>query len=69
MCPSEILAFNDALPQFKALGASVLGLIFSLSVLFNLPDSTIDVLRYIHRFQILPFCLVDPTAEDWGFRT
>ncbi|KAG1871763.1 peroxiredoxin [Suillus subalutaceus] len=25
VCPTEILAFNDALPQFKALNASVLG--------------------------------------------
>ncbi|KAF9220705.1 peroxiredoxin [Gyrodon lividus] len=25
VCPTEILAFNDALPQFKELGASVLG--------------------------------------------
>jgi alkyl hydroperoxide reductase subunit AhpC len=25
VCPTEILAFNDALPQFEALNASVLG--------------------------------------------
>jgi peroxiredoxin (alkyl hydroperoxide reductase subunit C) len=25
VCPTEILAFNDALPQFEELGASVLG--------------------------------------------
>jgi alkyl hydroperoxide reductase subunit AhpC len=25
VCPTEILAFNDALPQFKELGATVLG--------------------------------------------
>ncbi|KAH7886802.1 thioredoxin-like protein [Phlebopus sp. FC_14] len=26
VCPTEILAFNDALPQFRELGASVLGI-------------------------------------------
>ncbi|KIM78180.1 hypothetical protein PILCRDRAFT_75778, partial [Piloderma croceum F 1598] len=26
VCPTEILAFNDALPRFQALGTSVLGI-------------------------------------------
>lgn len=31
VCPTEIIAFNDALPQFKELGATVLGIFTDLS--------------------------------------
>jgi hypothetical protein len=61
VCPTEILAFNDALVQFKELGTAVLGISLYVSieegVLFTVGYS---LYRDLHGFEILALRMVFP---------